>query len=63
MTFIMKLNFFGPVTNQGIIRKTISSTYNDPNFTDKTQKITVTADPYESDPRSDPKFLEIFEDF
>jgi hypothetical protein len=63
MTFIMKLNFFGPVTKQGIIRKTISSTYNDQEFTDRSQKITVTADPYESDPRSNPKFLEIFEDF
>ena len=42
MNFIMKLNFYGPVNKQGIIKRVNSSIYNDPDLNTKLQAIQTT---------------------
>lgn len=63
LTFTMKLNFYGPVSPQGIIRKTIATTYSDVELDKLQQKVTVEPDPNLANPTEDFDYLEIFEDF
>ena len=63
LTFTMKLNFYGPVSPQGIIRKTIATTYSDVELDRLQQKVTVETDPDLAKPNEDFDYLEIFEDF
>ena len=62
MNFIMKLNFYGPVNKQGIIKKVISTTYNDENLNVILQKISATTSA-NATPTSDYTYIDTFEDF
>jgi hypothetical protein len=63
LSFTMKLNFYGPVNKQGIIRKVVTSTYNDAALTQKTTITTVEPDPLTAKPGDDIGFTDTFEDF
>jgi hypothetical protein len=63
LSFTMKLNFYGPVNKQGIIKKVISNTYNDSALSQKINTITVTPDPLSAKPGDDIGFTDTFEDF
>jgi hypothetical protein len=59
----MKLNFYGPVNKQGVIKKVIASTYNNVNMTDRINTITTTPDPLTAKPGDDIGFTDTIEDF
>jgi len=63
LSFTMKLNFYGPVNKQGVIRKVVATTYNDPALTSKQTIITTTPDPLTAKPGDDIGFTDTFEDF
>lgn len=63
LSFTMKLNFYGPVNKQGIIRKVVASTYSDEALTQKTTITTVEPDPLTAKPGDDIGFTDTFEDF
>ena len=63
LSFTMKLNFYGPVNKQGIIRKVISSTYNDAELTRQQTRYTVEPDPLTAKPGDDIGFTDSFENF
>lgn len=63
LNFIMKLNFYGPVSKQGIIRKATAKTYNDKALSDRQQTYTVEVSPNTAKPGDDIDFIETFEDF
>lgn len=62
LSFTLKLNFYGPVSKQGIIRTAIANTFN-VDTSAKLQTVTVTTDPANTSPLEDYDFLEQFEDF
>jgi len=62
-SFTLKLNFYGPVSKQGIIKKVISNSYLDEELTTRQQKITVGVNPDNALPSDDFNFIENFEDF
>ena len=62
-SFIMKLNFYGPVSRQGVIKKVIADTFNDRALTQKQQTYTVEVDPNTAVPTDDFNYLENYEDF
>ena len=41
----MKLNYYGPINRQGVIKKVIANTYSTENLTDKQSSITIQPDP------------------
>ena len=63
LSFTMKLNFYGPVNKQGIIRKVVTSTYNDSALSQKQTTITVEPDPLTAKPGDDIGFIDTFENF
>lgn len=63
LSFTMKLNFYGPVSKQGVIKKVIANSYNDAELTNQQQKITVSTNPTTAQPSDDFNFTENFEDF
>jgi hypothetical protein len=63
LSFVVKLNFYGPVSKQGIIRKTISNIFNDTELTTQQQIITVQTDPVTANVTDSFGYLENFEDF
>ena len=63
LTFTMKLNYYGPINKQGIIKKVVTSTYSDQALTNKQTTITVEPDPLTAKPGDDIGFIETFEDF
>jgi len=63
LSFTMKLNYFGPVSKQGIIRKVIANSYNDVELNNLQQKVTVQTNPANTSPFVDFEFVENFEDF
>ena len=63
LSFIMKLNFYGPVSNQGIIRKVNTYLYNNPDLSNVTQKITVETNPTTANVTDNFTFIDTFEDF
>jgi hypothetical protein len=63
LSFTMKLNFYGPVSRKGVIRKVIANSFNDSELENRQQKITVSTDPDNVLPSQDFKFVENFEDF
>lgn len=63
LSFVMKLNFYGPVSQQGIIRKVNTNLFNDQALSQKTQKITVETDPTTANVTDNFNFLSSFEDF
>jgi len=63
LNFTMKLNFYGPVNKQGIIKKVITNTFNDPGLTQQQTKITVEPSPLTAKPGDDIGFTDTFENF
>lgn len=63
LSFTMKLNFYGPINKQGIIRKVISTTYNDAELSKQQTKYTVEPDPLTAKPGDDINFTDSFENF
>jgi hypothetical protein len=62
MNFIMKLNFYGPINKQGIIKRVNSSIYNDPDLNTKLQAIKSTTSA-NALPTSTYTYIDTFEDF
>lgn len=63
LNFVMKLNFYGPINKQGVIRKVIATTFNKSDLTDQNQKYTVSVDPTTAVPGDNIDYLENFEEF
>lgn len=63
LSFTMKLNYFGPVSKQGIIRKVIANSYNDVELNNLQQRVTVQTNPANTSPFLDFDFVDNFEDF
>lgn len=63
LNFTMKLNFFGPVNKQGIIRRVNVDTFNDNELSQRIQQYNVTVDPDTAKPGDDIDLIESFEDF
>jgi hypothetical protein len=63
LSFTMKLNFYGPVNKQGVIRKVVASTYSDTALSKKINTITTTPNPLSANPGDDIGFTDTFEDF
>jgi hypothetical protein len=63
LNFTMKLNFYGPINKQGIIRSSTVNTYNNANLSNTISTYNVTVDPSTAIPGDDIKFVETFEDF
>ena len=61
--FTLKLNFYGPVTKTGVIRKVIANTFDNKELTTQRQKITVETSPNTANVSDDYSYLEVFEDF
>jgi hypothetical protein len=65
LSFVVKLNFYGPVSKQGIISKVIANTFNDQALTIQQQKITVdgTGNTANSILSGNVSYIDSFEDF
>ena len=63
LSFTLKLNFYGPITKQGIIRSVNVSTYNNEQLTEKIQNYNVTTDPLVANAGSVVGFIENFTEF
>jgi hypothetical protein len=63
LSFVMKLNFYGPVSKQGVIKKTTSNIFNDKELTSQQQIITVQPDPVTANVTDSFGYIENFEDF
>jgi hypothetical protein len=61
--FTVKLNFYGPVNKQGVIKKVITNTFNSPDLTNQQQKITVQPDSPAANVTDSYGYIENFEDF
>jgi hypothetical protein len=59
----MKLNFYGPITRQGIIRSTNVNTFSDPALSNKQSAYTATVDPGTAVPGDTIDIIDTFEDF
>lgn len=62
LSFTMKLNFFGPINKQGIIRTTTVSTFSDPALANKQSIYSAQVDPSSAIPGDDINVIETFED-
>ena len=63
LNFTMKLNFYGPVNNQGIIRTTNVKTFSDPALSKQQSSYTATVDPNTAVPGDTIDIIDSFEDF
>jgi len=63
LSFVLKLNFYGPVSKQGVIKKTTSNIFNDRELTSQQQIITVQPDPVTANVTDSFGYIENFEDF
>lgn len=63
LSFTLKLNFFGPINKQGIIRSSTVSTFSNEALTDQQIRYNVSVDPTTAVPGDDIDFVETFEDF
>ena len=63
LSFTMKLNYYGPINRQGVIKKVIANTYSNEALTEKQSSITIQPDPLTAKPGDDIGFIETFEDF
>ena len=63
LNFNLKLNFFGPISKQGIIRSATINTFNNENLSNQTSKYTVTTNPGNASITDDFNFVETFEGF
>lgn len=63
LSFTMKLNFFGPVNKQGIIRRTNVDIFSNPELSNRIQTYNASVDPESAVPGDDIDVIESFEDF
>lgn len=63
LSFTMKLNYYGPINKQGIIKKVVTNTYSDAALLNKQSTMTVEPDPTSAKPGDPIGFIETFEDF
>jgi hypothetical protein len=63
LNFTMKLNYYGPINRQGVIKKVIANTYSNENLTEKQSSITIQPNPLTAKPGDNIGFIETFEDF
>lgn len=63
LDFTLKLNFFGPINKQSIIRSSTVNTFNDSSLSQRQQVYNVTVNPGDAVPGDDLDFVETFEDF
>jgi hypothetical protein len=64
LNFTLKLNYFGPVNKQGIIRTSSVDTFSTPDLSQRINQYSVTVDPTTAVPGDTPiDFVESFEDF
>lgn len=63
LNFTMKLNFFGPISKQGIIKTVNVETFANPDITNKQMSYTVSVNPLTSLPGDNITFVETFEEF
>ena len=63
LNFTMKLNYYGPINRQGVIKKVIANTYSNEALTEKQSSITIQPNPLTAKPGDDIGFIETFEDF
>lgn len=63
LNFTMKLNFYGPISRQGIIRSTNINTFSDSALSNKQSTYTATVDPTTAVPGDDINVIDGFEDF
>jgi plastocyanin len=59
----MKLNYYGPINKQGVIKKVVATTYSDEALTARQSSIVVEPDPLTAKPGDSIGFIETFEDF
>jgi hypothetical protein len=62
LDFLLKLNFYGPVNKQGVIKKVLTNTFNDLTSA-QMQKITVETDPATANVTDNYGYISNFEDF
>lgn len=63
LNFTMKLNFYGPINRQGIIRSTNVNTFSDPALTNRQSSYSATVDPGTAVPGDTIDIIDTFEDF
>ena len=65
LSFVIKLNFYGPLNRQGIINKVTTNTFNDPALSSRQSSISVqgTGDLANTIPAGNVSYLNTFEDF
>ena len=63
LDFTLKLNFYGPINKKGVIRKTIATTYNDTELTQRQTTMTSVPNPITAKPGDDIGFTDTIEDF
>lgn len=63
LNFVMKLNLYGPINRQGIIRRVDVDTYSDAELSKRINQYDVTASPSTAVPGDTVEFVENFEDF
>ena len=63
LSFTMKLNFYGPINRQGIIRTTNVNTFSDPALSNKQSSFTATVSPGNAVPGDTISIIDTFEDF
>ena len=62
LDFLLKLNFYGPVNKQGVIKRVLTNTFNDLTSA-QIQKITVETDPATANVTDTYTYISNFEDF
>lgn len=60
--FTMKLNFFGPITNQGVIKRVIQTLQVQSNVSNANVIYTATVDPFSAGPDDDYTVIETFDE-
>lgn len=63
LSFTVKLNYFGPINRQSLIKRATVDTYSDIDLTTKQRAYSVTVTPNESLPGDNFTFVETFEEF
>lgn len=63
LNFTLKLNFYGPISREGIIKRVNVDFFNQPDLTEKIQTYSVTVDPTDATAGNVTSYIETFEDF
>jgi hypothetical protein len=63
LSFTMKLNFYGPTSNKGLIKRVTATTFNDPEFTIAQQKGVVQPNPVTANVTDSYGYIDNFTDF